>query len=67
MYLYGMSCKPRLVIDADIMKEIRGDLEGGFGFGQGHVGMSCVLLRHGGVGKGRWLQALVTYVDKSYA
>ena len=42
--------KPRLVIDAGIMKEIRGDLEGGFGFGQGHVGMSCVLLRHGGVG-----------------
>jgi hypothetical protein len=33
--------KPRLVIDAGIMKEIRGDLEGGFGFGQGHVGMSC--------------------------
>ena len=32
------------------MKEIRGDLEGGVGFGQGHVGMSCVLLRHGGVG-----------------
>ncbi len=33
--------KPRLVIDAGIMKEIRDDLEGGFGFGQGHVGMSC--------------------------
>ena len=26
---------------AGIMKEIRDDLEGGFGFGQGHVGMSC--------------------------
>jgi hypothetical protein len=31
--------KPRLVIDAGIMKEIRDDLEGGVvGFGQGHVG-----------------------------
>ncbi len=32
--------KPRLVIDAGIMKEIRDNLEGGFRFGQGHVGMS---------------------------
>ena len=37
------SSKPRLVIDAGIMKEIRDDLEGGvwFGRGRGHVGMSC--------------------------
>ncbi len=35
--------KPRLVIDAGIVKEIRirDDLEGGFRFGQGHAGMSC--------------------------
>ncbi len=62
------------------MKEIRdqgrsGRLEGGFGFGQGHVGMSCyyyytlgrVGVLVGGREKGRLFQALlvVTYVDKS--
>jgi hypothetical protein len=35
--------KPRLVIDAGIMKEIGDDLEGGFGLGQGH---GILLLLH---------------------
>ena len=59
-----------IVIDAGIMKEIRDDLEGGVvGFGQGHVGPAALATVRrrtvGSRGKGGWLRALITYVDKS--